>query len=83
MVKNPFASSGDLRDMGSNPGSGRFPGGGQPTPVFLLGESHGPRGLLGHSPWGHRESGVTEETKRSTHSTGVCRCVGRAREGFR
>ena len=26
----------------------------QPTPVFLLGESHGQRSLAGHSPRGHR-----------------------------
>ena len=24
----------------------------QPTPVFLLGESHGQGSLVGHSPWG-------------------------------
>ena len=28
MVKNPIASAGDVRDMGSIPGSGRFLGGG-------------------------------------------------------
>ena len=28
MVKNPLASAGDVRDMGSIPGSGRFLGGG-------------------------------------------------------
>ena len=60
MVKNPLASSGDLRDMGSNPGSGRFPGGGQPTPVFLLGESHGQKRLAGHSPQGCEELNMTE-----------------------
>ena len=27
----------------------------QPTPVFLPGESHGQRSLVGYSPWGHRE----------------------------
>ena len=27
----------------------------QPTPVFLLVESHGQRGLVGYSPWGHKE----------------------------
>ena len=27
-------------------------GNGQPTPVFLPGESHGQRCLVGHSPWG-------------------------------
>ena len=27
---------------------------GQPTPVFLPGESHGQRSLVDYSPWGHR-----------------------------
>ena len=26
----------------------------QPTPVFLPGESHGQRNLVGYSPWGHK-----------------------------
>ena len=25
-----------------------------PTPVFLPGEYHGQRSLVGYSPWGHR-----------------------------
>ena len=33
----------------------------QPTPVFLAGESHGQRSLAGYSPWGHKESGTTEQ----------------------
>ena len=32
----------------------------QPTPVFLPGESRGRRSLAGYSPWGHRESDMTE-----------------------
>ena len=32
----------------------------QPTPVFLPGESHGLRSLVGCSPWGHKESDMTE-----------------------
>ena len=32
--------------------------------VFLAGESHGQRRLAGYSPWGHKESDVTE---RHTH----------------
>ena len=32
----------------------------QPTPVFLPGESHGRRSLVGYSPWGRKESDVTE-----------------------
>ena len=36
----------------------------QPTPEFLLGESHGQRSLAGYSPWGHKESGMTERLKQ-------------------
>ena len=32
----------------------------QPTPVFLLGEFHGQRSLAGYSPWGLKESDMTE-----------------------
>ena len=32
----------------------------QPSPVFLPGESHGQRSLTGHSPWGLKESDMTE-----------------------
>ena len=31
-----------------------------PTPVFLPGESHGQRNLVGYSPWGRKESDTTE-----------------------
>ena len=34
----------------------------QPTPVFLPGESHGQRNLVGYSPWGCKESDMTEAT---------------------
>ena len=30
------------------------------TPVFLPGEFHGQRNLVGFSSWGHKESGLTE-----------------------
>ena len=51
VAKNPHASAGDVRDVGSVPGSGRSPGGGrQPNPVLLPGESHGQRSLAGYSP---------------------------------
>ena len=34
-----------------------------PTPVFLPGESHGEScSLVGYSPWGHKESVMTEVT---------------------
>ena len=31
-----------------------------PTPVLLLGKSHGQRSLVGYSPWGGEESDTTE-----------------------
>ena len=34
----------------------------QPTPVFLPGEPQGWRGLVGYSPWGCKESDMTEMT---------------------
>ena len=34
----------------------------QPTPVFLPGESHRLRSLVGSSPWSCKESDVTEAT---------------------
>ena len=37
----------------------------QPTPVFLPGESHGQRSVVGYSPWGHKESDTTEVTEHA------------------
>ena len=34
----------------------------QPTPVFLPGESHGQRNLVGFGPWRLKESDMTEHT---------------------
>ena len=49
-------------DLGSIPGLGRFPWRRtwQPPPVFLPGEFHGQKSLAGHSPWGQKESDITE-----------------------
>ena len=33
---------------------------GLPTPVFLPGEFHEQRNLIGYGPWGRKESDVTE-----------------------
>ena len=56
------ASTYNAGDPGSIPGSGRSPGEGkwQPTPVFLPGESHGRRSLVGYSPRGRKESDTTK-----------------------
>ena len=38
--------------------------------VFLSGESHGERSLAGYSPWGHKESDMTEQlTLTYSHHT--------------
>ena len=34
----------------------------QPPPVFLPGEPHGQRSLVGYSPWGRKDSDTTEVT---------------------
>ena len=40
----------------------------QLTPLFLPGESHGQRSLVGYSPWGRKESGTTEWLSTPLHS---------------
>ena len=37
-----------------------------PTPVFLPGESHGQKSLVDYSPWGRKESDMTERLTLST-----------------
>ena len=37
----------------------------QPTPVFLPGQSHGQRSLVGYSPWGRKDSDTSVQL--STH----------------
>ena len=57
--KAPACNAGDL---GSIPGWGRFPGEGNGNPLqYLPGRSHGWRSLVGYSPWGGRESNMTEQ----------------------
>ena len=66
VVKNPPTKAGDVRDtvdpwVGNNPWRRAW----QPTLVFLPGESHGQRSLVGYSPWGHKESDTTEATQQT------------------
>ena len=58
----------DTGDMGSITGSGRSPEGGrwQHTPVTLPEKSWGQRNLAGYSPWGHKESDMTERLSAHT-----------------
>ena len=48
----------------------------QSSPVFLPGECYGQRSLVGNSPWGHKESDMTEQLILSLTSLGF------ARDGF-
>ena len=56
--KQSACNEGDARYSGLIPGWGKISWRreGQPIPVFLPGESHGQRSLVGYSPWGARES---------------------------
>ena len=51
-VKNPLANAGEVRDMGSIPGSARFrgEGNGNALQYSCLENPHGQRSLVGYSP---------------------------------
>ena len=53
-------------DLGSIPGPGRNRREWQPTPVFLIGISHGQRSLVGSSPWGPQRVGHDKATNTFT-----------------
>ena len=42
----------------------------QPIPLFLPGEFHGQLSLAGYSPWGHKESDITERLTLFTFIVG-------------
>ena len=62
VVKNLLANAGGCERHGLDPWVRKIPWrrARQPTPVLLPGESHGQRSLAGCSPWGHRESDMTD-----------------------
>ena len=66
VIKDPPDNAGDPgsidRWVGKIPWRRKW----QPTPVFLPGESHGQRSLVGYSPWGGKELDMTEQL---THHT--------------
>ena len=65
-VKASACNAGDLGD----PWVGKFPWRRKwhPTPVFLPGESHGQRSLVGYSPRGRKELGTTERRYLLTYT---------------
>ena len=54
----------------------------QPTPVFLPGESHGQRSLVGYSPWGRKESDTAEHTHTVSNEWGFYAVTWRMLESF-
>ena len=65
MVKNPSANAGDFREVGSIPGSGRFPGGGHSNPLqYSCLENPMDRGAR----WATVTRGECRVTKSQTHN---------------
>ena len=62
VVKNLPANAGDISNAGSIPGFERSPGGGLGNLLqySCLENPHGQSSLAGYSPWGFKESDVTE-----------------------
>ena len=65
MEKNLPAKAGDMKRCGFDPWVRNicWRRKWQPTPVFVPGESHGRRSVVGYNPWGHKESDTTEATE--------------------
>ena len=61
VIRNPPVNAGELRDTVSILGLEERRAW-KPTPVFLPGESHRQRSLVGYSPWGCKDSDTTEVT---------------------
>ena len=47
----------------------------QSTPELLPGKSHGQRSLVGYSPWGHKESDMTEQLHFTSFSRQVAKVL--------
>ena len=68
-MKNWPVITGDMRDAGSIPGSGRSPGGGNGSHSSILpGKPHGRRSLLGYSLWSHKSQTRLRLDKFSMHA---------------
>ena len=60
-------------DLGSIPGLGRSPGGGHGNLLQYswLENPHGEKSLVGYSPWGHKESDMTEWLNTALYRHGL------------
>ena len=64
MIKNPSADAGDIKDVGSIPGSGRFPEEGMAIQSSILTSTiYEQRTLAGYSPWGLQSHTWLEQIK--------------------
>ena len=60
MVKNLPAYAGDARDIGLIPGKNLWSRKWQPSQEFFPVKFHGQKILWGYSPWGLKESGLSD-----------------------
>ena len=83
VTKNPLPMQ-ETWDAGCFPGSGRsLEEGMAPTPVFLPGESHWKKSLVGYDPWYRQELDTTEATEQApTLQAGVRRRGGPLASGW-
>ena len=73
MVKNPPASAGDIKMRVQSLGwEDPLEEGMGTHPVFLPGESHGQRNLVGYSPWGCKEAQLKGLRMHATLSDADC-----------
>ena len=71
MVKNKESAC-KVGDLGSIPGLGRPLEKAMDThSVFWPEEFHGQRSLVGYSPWGHKESDMTERLSKHTNQSWI------------
>ena len=90
VVKNPPANARDIGDVvwsldGEDPLKEEM----EPTPVFLPGESHGQKSLVGYNPWSHKELDTTTQLSTNVFSHSfiqqmftklfiICRCKAKS-----
>ena len=71
--KNLLANAGDLRDVGSMPGSGWSPGGGTGNP--FQNSSWRTPWTEGYGPWGRKGSDMTEATQYRFQANNTAKCI--------
>ena len=85
MVKNPPGHCMKCKRPGFDPWVGKIPWRREwlPTPVFMPGEFHGQRNMVGYSPWGCKGSGTTEANKHAAKAKPGVELCGRSKKGVK